>query len=82
MNILDNNIAEASKKRQSTAMVSQNFKALRYVLEIQYAKIIKDWKIDGKLLHFINSFMKNQTLRVAIETHYRKKQKSKSESSR
>jgi hypothetical protein len=29
-------------------------------------KKIKDWKIDGKLLHFINEFMKNRTLRVAI----------------
>jgi hypothetical protein len=30
-------------------------------------KKIKDGKIDGKLLHFINEFMKNRTIRVAIE---------------
>jgi hypothetical protein len=29
-------------------------------------KKIKDWKIDGKLLHFINEIAKNRTLRVAI----------------
>jgi hypothetical protein len=29
-------------------------------------KIIKDWKINRKLLQFINKFMKNRTLRVAI----------------
>jgi hypothetical protein len=34
-------------------------------METQYLKKIKDWKIDGKLLHFINEFMKNRTLRVA-----------------
>jgi hypothetical protein len=39
---------------------------LLYVLEIQYPKKIKNWKIDGKLLHFINEFMINRTLRVAI----------------
>jgi hypothetical protein len=56
----------AIKKRQSAAMVSRYFKGLRYVMEIQYPKKIKDWKIDEKLLHFINEFMKNRTLRVTI----------------
>jgi hypothetical protein len=29
-------------------------------------KIIKDWKINVKWLHFINKFMKSRTLRVVI----------------
>jgi hypothetical protein len=40
----------------------------RNLLEIQYPeKKIRDWKINGKLLHFKNEFIKNRTLRVAIE---------------
>jgi hypothetical protein len=31
-------------------------------------KKIKNWKIDGKILHFINEFMKDQTLIVAIRS--------------
>jgi hypothetical protein len=33
-------------------------------------KKIKNWKIDGKILHFINEFMKDRTLRVAIRSTF------------
>jgi hypothetical protein len=33
-------------------------------------KKIKDWKIDGRMLCFIENFMKERTLRVAVRnTH-------------
>jgi hypothetical protein len=65
LTILENNIADTNQKKTING-VSRYFKGLRYVLEIKYPKKIKDWKIDGKLLHFINEFMKNRTFRVAI----------------
>jgi hypothetical protein len=57
-----NNIAEATKKRQSTAIVSLDIsKAYDMCSRYNILKKIKNWKIDGKILHFINEFMKNRT---------------------
>jgi hypothetical protein len=41
-----------------------------YDMRWRYAivKKIKDWKIDGKMLCFIENFMKERTLRVAVGT--------------
>jgi hypothetical protein len=40
-----------------------------YDMSWRYATVkkIKDWKMDGKLLCFIENFMKERTLRVAVE---------------
>jgi hypothetical protein len=54
--------AVAIKKRKSTAMVSFDIsKAYDMCWSYNILKKIKNWKIDGKILHFINEFMKNRT---------------------
>jgi hypothetical protein len=45
-------------------------------------KKIKDWKIDGRMLSFIENFMKERTLRVTWETRFRTRPPSKTESFR
>jgi hypothetical protein len=61
--ILENNIAEAVTKRKSTVMVSLDIlKAYDMCWRYNILKKIKDLKIDEKLLHFINEFMKNRSL--------------------
>jgi hypothetical protein len=67
LTILENIIAEATKKRQSTAMVSLDIsKAYDMCWRYNILKKIKNWKIDRKLLHFINEFMKNRTHGIEI----------------
>jgi hypothetical protein len=67
LTILENNKAETIKRRQSTVMGSFYIsKTYDMCWRYNILKKIKDWKINGRLLHFINEFMKNRTLRVEI----------------
>jgi hypothetical protein len=65
--ILQNHIAEAFRKKESTTMVSLNI-SKAYDMSWRYAitKKITNWKIDGSMLCCIKNFMKERTLTVAV----------------
>jgi hypothetical protein len=64
LTILENNITEAFRQGQSTAMTSLDI-SKAYDLRCRY-NILKIWKIDRKMLQFISGFVIERTLRVAV----------------
>jgi hypothetical protein len=65
--ILQNHVAEAFRKKESTVMVSLDIsKAKNMSWRYAIIKKMKNWKIDGRMMCFIENFMKERTLRVAV----------------
>jgi hypothetical protein len=65
--ILQNHVAEAFRKKESTVMVSLDIsKAKNMRWRYAIIKKMKNWKIDGRMMCFIENFMKERTLRVAV----------------
>jgi hypothetical protein len=65
--ILQNHIEEAFRKKESITMVFLDI-SKAYDMSWRYAiiKKILNWKIDGRMLCFIENFTKDRTLRVVV----------------